>query len=142
MEPISQAVMDTYLAGAREMLILRDNKATLEKREKELKAILMDLLSKYGSPYGPEGQHQSIAFPAPIRGKGRLVRQNKHMTSVNEIKAEAIARSKNIYDRLFKPVPTLDQDAVMVAVAEGLINEVELSEIFVDKPTNAFVVEK
>jgi hypothetical protein len=102
----------------------------------------MDILTVAGEPYGPDGQHRTISFPQVIRGHSRFVRQAKVTTAVDTTKAEAVARQKDIYDRLFKPVPTLDQDAVMVAVLEGLITDEELAEIFPKKTIFAFVAEK
>jgi hypothetical protein len=141
-EPMDEREMDSYLSKAREMLVLRENKAVLEQREKQLKSDLMDMLVEYGQPYGPEGQHRSIDFPGPVRGYVRLVRQSKSSVSVDGARAEAIARQKGLYDRLFKPVMTLDQDAVTVALLEGLISDSEMESIFPRKTSSAFVMEK
>jgi len=135
-------VTEDYLKQSREMILLREQKARLEAREAELKKELLAVLEAMGEPYGPEGQHRTIAFPRPIRNIARFVRQTKSTTKVDLIKAEAIARSKGIHDRLFTMQPTLDQDAVMVAVEEGLITDEELADIFPRTTTYAFVVEK
>lgn len=140
--PVPEQVMETFNTQAREMILLREQKAKLEARESVLKKALMEALEEYGLPYGPEGQHRTISFPVPIRGIARFVRQSKTSTSVDEVRAEAVARMHNIYDRLFKMQPVLDQDAVMVAVMEGLITDEELAEIFPKKVSNAFIVEK
>ena len=133
---------EDFLAQSREMILLREQKARLEAREAELKKDLMAVLEAVGEPYGPEGQHRSVTFPRPIRNIARFVRQTKSSTKVDLVKAEAIARSKGIYDRLFTMQPTLDQDAVMVALEQGLITDEELAEIFPKTTTYAFVVEK
>jgi hypothetical protein len=135
-------LFDKYLAEAREILTIKVQKATLDAREIVLKKTLMEILEKAGEPYGPNGQHRTIAFPAPIKGFARLVRQTKVSDGVDEVKAEAVARQKGIYDRLFKPVMALDQSAVMVAVEEGLITERELEDIFPRRVSYAFVPEK
>lgn len=134
--------MEAFYEEAREMILLKEQKTNLERVEARLKKSLMETLRMRGKPYGPENQHLAIEFPEPIRGIARFVRQSKSSTSVDETEAEAIARSKGIYDRLFKPVMALDQDAVLVAVREGLISDEELALIFPRKEINAFVPEK
>lgn len=144
----AQVVWDTdeaqeeYLKTSRELVILREQKKRLEEREGELKKVLMKVLEGSGEPYGPDGQHRTIAFPRAIRGISGFVRQTKVSTTVDSVKAEAIARHKGIYDRLFKPVPTLDQDAVMVALAEHLLTDDDLEEIFPKSVSYALVAEK
>lgn len=141
-QPVPDNVMDTFMSQGREMILLREQKAKLEARETVLKKSLMEMLAEYGLPYGPEGQHRTIDFATPIRGIARFVRQSKTSMSVDETRAEAIARMHKIYDRLFVMRPVLDQDAVMVAVMEGILTDEELAEIFPKKVTHAFLVEK
>lgn len=141
-EPISPLQMDTYIAGSREMIVLKKNKAALEAREKELKEILMDLLDRLGRPYGSEGQHLAIDFPTQIRGFARFVRRVSVSQTVDEMTAEAIARQKGIYDQLFKPVMTLDEDACLVARKQGLLTDEELAAMFPKKRVYSLVPEK
>lgn len=133
---------ERYLAAAREIILLKEQKSRLEKREGELKKELMEILSRVGEPYGPEGQHRAIELPKAVRGIIRLVRQAKVSNGVDETKAEAVARSKGLYERLFVMRPVLDQGAVMVAVEQGLITDQELEEIFPRKTIYSFVPEK
>ncbi len=133
---------EQFLAQAREMILLREQKARLEKREGDLKKDIMNTLARAGEPYGPFGQHQIVRFPRAIRGIAGFVRQTKVTTGVDETRAEAIARQRGIYDRFFRMQPVLDDAAVMVALDEGLINDADLAEIFPKKTSHAFVVER
>ena len=139
---LSNDEYEEYLRTAREMILVREQKARTANREAELKGGLMDLLKEFGDPYGDEGQHRTLAFPRPIRGIARFVRQAKVGTEVDTVKAEAIARQRGIYDRLFKPVMTLDDSAVLVALEEGLLTDADIEEMFPKKTTYAFIAEK
>lgn len=139
---VPDQVLDSYIEDARGYLLIREEKQRLEKAEAGIKKQIMEILEKYGSSYGPEGQHLTIDFPEPIRGYARVVRQAKVTQSVDEVEAEAIARRAGIYDRLFKPVMALDEAAVLVAVREGLITDADLAKIFPKRIIHACVPEK
>jgi glycyl-tRNA synthetase beta subunit len=139
---LSPAELSRYVDQSREYIVLKENKTALEKREAVLKKSLMELLAKFGQPTGSEGQHRTIEFPSPIRGVVAMVRQQRTAIHVDDAAAEAIARKHGLYDRLFKPVMTLDQDAVMVAVEEGRLTDEELERIFPKKVVHSFVMEK
>lgn len=139
---MTQEQEEAYLREAREMVLIREQKNRVAKRESELKPRLMDTLEAFGEPYGDEGQHRTINFPKPIRGIARFVRQRKTVNTVDEIKSEAIARERGIYDRLFKPVMQLDETAVMVAHEEGLLTDADIEAMFPKTVQYAFVAEK
>ena len=141
-QPMPESVEEDFLARARAIILTQEQKKRIADTESDLKKGLMKDLEVYGEPYGPDGQHTSIKFPRAIRGVVRFVRQRKVTTSVDEARAEAIARSKNLYDRLFKPVMTLDEGAVMVAREEGLLTDTDIAEMFPRKITWAFVPER
>jgi len=141
-QQMSEEEYENFLRESREMILTREQKTRIANREAELKKVLMDALKIFGDPYGTSGQHQTIEFPKAIRGITRFVRQSKVVNEVNEEAAEAIARRQGIYDRLFKPVMTLDDAAVLVALREGILTEADVEEIFPKKTIYAFVAEK
>ena len=139
---MEDAQLERFLIDALKILLIQEQKKRLTDTEATIKANLMKTLEHYGAPYGPEGQHLSIKFPEAIRGYVRFVRQQKVSIHTDETKAEAIARSKGLYDRLFISMPVLDEGAVMVAREEGLLTDDEIAEIFPKKVIWAFVPEK
>jgi len=141
-QQMSEEAYENFLRESREMILTREQKTRIANRESELKKVLMDALKVFGDPYGTSGQHQTIEFPKAIRGIVRFVRQSKTANEVDEEAAEAIARRQGIYDRLFKPVMTLDDAAVLVALREGILTEADVEEIFPKKTIYAFVAEK
>lgn len=140
--PLSPEDLDAYVKASREMLTLKRNKTALLAREKELNGVLSGFIVAHGEPTGSEGQHRAIRFPSPIRGFAGFIRQAKVSTGTNVVQAEAIARRKGLYERLFKPVPTLDESEVMVARAEGLLTDDELAEMFPRSTVHSLVPEK
>jgi hypothetical protein len=141
-EPMDDAQRQHFEQLAREMVLTQEQKKRVAKRESELKPTLMKMLERHGLPYGEEGQHQTVEFAKPIRGIARFVRQRKVLRETDEVKAEAIARRKDLYERLFKPVMMLDEDAVVVAREQGLLTDDEVEEMFPKKIQYAFVPEK
>ena len=145
--PLSESQMtdeeqEEFIRQAREMILLREQRLRTAKRESALKETLMKELSRFGLPYGDQGQHRTFEFPRPIRGVYRFVRQTKVTTKIDETKAEAIARQRGIYDRLFKPVMVLDEAAALVALEEGILTDADFAEMFPKQTDYAFVVEK
>ena len=126
----------------RELVLLREQKATLASREKELRDAIPPYLDVIGEPSGPSGQHLSFTLDLPVRGVVRVVWQSKVSRTVDEEVAETIARSKNIYDHLFVMRPVLSEEAVLAAMDDGLITDEELDRIFPSKITRALVLEK
>lgn len=141
-EQMPDDLREDYLRKAREMVLVQEQKKRVSARESALKPDLMGILEKFGDPVGDEGQHRTIDFPKPIRGIARFVRQRKVTHEVDEISAEVIARKRGLYDRLYKPVMTLDQDAVDVALAAGELSEEDVAKMFPSKVSYAFVPEK
>jgi hypothetical protein len=123
----------TYLTYRRQ----RDDMTRLMDREKKP---LMDVLASFGTE--DDKGHRRIKLDEPIHGIDAIVRQRKVAHSVDETEAEAIARAKGLYDRLFKSVMALDEDAVMVALREGLLSEQEVDRMFPKKESFALVPEK
>lgn len=140
--PMPEDTMTLFLDKAREIIVLKEQISSLTGLEGPLKKTLMALLEQWGEPYGPEGQHQAIVLDPPIRNVERLVRQIRVSTVVDEQAAEAVARSRDIYERLFKPVMVLDQDAVTVAYLEGKITDEDMKKIFPKKVVPSFVLER
>lgn len=115
----------------------RDEMAKLMDKEKKP---LNDILEQYGE-VDPNG-HRTLPVDPPVHGIDALVRQRKVQNLVDETKAEAIARAMGIYDRLFKPVMTLDEDAVMVALEEGLLTQDQVDAMYPQKVTHALMPRK
>ena len=129
-----------FYETARTFLTYRRQRDEMTKLMDKEKPELMGTLEQFGDEDGKG--HRAIPLDPPIHGIGRMVRQRKVSRSQDAAKAEAIARVAGIYDRLFKPVMALDEDAVMVALAEGLLTEAQVEEMFPQRITYALTPEK
>lgn len=133
---------EAFLREAREMVMLREQRDRIMAREKEIKPHLMDVLLTYGDPYGPEGQHLTINLDPPVRDVERLVRQRKVSNLVDEDEAAVIAKKRGVYDRLFPPVPTLDENEALVLLEEGILTDEDIDRMFPKSVSFAFVMER
>lgn len=122
-----------YLTARRQ----RDEMTALMDKEK---TPINSILETYGEE--DANGHRTLDVDPPIHGIDGMTRQRKVAHSVDETKAEAIARALNLYDRLFKPVMTLDEDAVMVAREEGLLTDAQVDQMFPQKVTHALMPRK
>lgn len=139
---ITDQDIDQMEPTVREYILLKEQQSRLAKREKELKAEIMEFLEQYGDPYGEEGQNRAMTLPSAIRGVTAVVRQRRVSTLVDETAAEAVARAHNLYERLFRPVMALDEGAVVVALEEGLLTDNDVERVFPKKVVHALVLEK
>lgn len=131
-----------FLEEARNMILIREQKKAITTQEASSRKVLTELIEKYGSQEGADGQHLAIPLDPPIRGVAAIVRQRKTSQRVDEDTAAVIAKARGIYERLFKPVMTLDEDEVLVALREDLLTESEVAEIFPVSETYAITLRK
>lgn len=141
-QQLSPMDMEIFERLVRELILLRDQKATIATHEKELRESIPPYLEVIGEATGPSGQHRTYTLDEPIRGVKRVVWQTKVSQTVDEEQAEAIARTKGIFDSLFVMTPVLSEEAVMVALDEGVLSEEDLAKIFPRKISHALVLEK
>lgn len=80
--------------------------------------------------YVDDQGHVWIDFDEPVDGCVALQMQRKVSKPLNEEKAEAILRSRGLYDECTTTVVVLDQEAIMAAHYEGKISEDELDAMF------------
>ena len=141
-ETLTDRDMTMFEGLVRELIMLREQKASIAKREKDLREAVVPYLEEIGEPTGEMGQHLSYTLDEPIRGVNRVVWQERVTQTVDEDRAEAIARARNVYDDLFIMRPVLNEEAVIVALDDGLISDDDVAAIFPKKSTHALVLEK
>ncbi len=138
--PIPDDVAATFDDTARRYLNFRRQRDEMTKLMDKEKKPLNEILEQYGER--DANGHATIEIDPPVHGIDALVRQRKVAHQVDEHKAEAISRALGIYDRLFKPVMTLDEDAVMVALEEGLLTQAQVDQMYPQKVTHALMPRK
>ena len=112
----------------REYVRLKESIEALEKRSKDLRDKLMDVLDNDGL----EDDKGNILYELeePIDGVLRLEKQRRATRKLDELKAEEIIEARGLTDKVYKMVRVIDEDALMAAHYDGEITEEEIDEMF------------
>lgn len=105
-----------------------------------LKPKLMAFLEENGEE-DSEGSFW-MDLPTEVEGVVSLKRERRVAQTVNADRTLTVLQDKGLEKRCYRMEPVLDQDEVMKAVAEGLISDEELAEMFPPKVTWALVQAK
>jgi hypothetical protein len=138
--PIPDDVAATFDETARRYLNFRRQRDEMGKLMDKEKAPLNEILEQYGEK--DANGHRTLEIDPPVHGIDALTRQRKVAHLQDDAKAEAIARALGLYERLFKPVMTLDEDAVMVAHEQGLLTDKQVEQMFPQRITHALMPRK
>lgn len=112
----------------REYVRLKDSIEALDKRSKDLRDKLMEVLDNDGL----EDDKGNILYELeePIDGVLRLEKQRRATRKLDELKAEEIIEARGLTDKVYKMVRVIDEDALMAAHYDGEITEEEIDEMF------------
>ena len=138
--PLPDDVALQFDEAARRFLNFRRQRDEMGKLMDKEKPVLNETLDTYGER--DANGHATIELDPPVHGIDALTRQRKVTHLQDDAKAEAIARAMGLFDRLFKPVMVLDEDAVMVAREEGLLTDQQVEQMFPQKVTHALMPRK
>jgi hypothetical protein len=119
---------DDFTSQVREYVRLKETMDALDKRSKELRDKLMDVLDQDGL----EDHRGNVLydFDEPIDGVIRLEKQRRATRKLDEEKAEEIIEARQLADKVYKMVRVIDEDALMAAHYDGDITEQEIDEMF------------
>lgn len=126
--------------AARRYLNFRRQRDEMGKLMDKEKPAINEALDQYGET--DANGHKTLPLDPPVHGIDAMTRQRKVTHLQDDAKAEAIARTLGIYDRLFKPVMVLDEDAVMVAREEGLLTDKHVEQMYPQRITHALMPRK
>jgi len=119
---------DDFNTQVREFVRLKETIESLEKRHKELRDKLIEVVDAEG--FEDDKGNIIYDFDKPIDGVMRLEKQRRATRKLDEIKAETILETKGLADKVYKMVRVLDEDAIMAAHYEGELTEEEIDEMF------------
>lgn len=127
-------------AQIREYIKLSATLDALEKRRKELRDTLIEIIDTDG--YEDEKGNIQYELDAPIDGVLRLEKQGRRSRKLDETVAERIIEERNLADEVYEMVRVINEDALMAAFYEDKITEAELDEMFPIKVTWALMTAK
>lgn len=137
--PISKPI-DPIVPAFREWALLRMEVNSLTAKMNKLRDTVAAAVESRG--YRDHRGHQYIDLPFPITVGDteftRIKRERRASVMANEEIAERIAREKDVYDRLFPPVRSLDTEELYVLYQEGVLTQSEMDEILETRETYAF----
>jgi len=119
---------DDLSSKAREYIFLKKQLEFLEKQQKDLKAVLFDLLDQDGE-LDSKG-HLFLELPTPIEGILSLQKTRRVSRKVNEEEAMRIIEEKGLQDKLLKTIQVVDEDAVMAALYSDDLTEEEIDAMY------------
>lgn len=127
-ESIRIADPDDFNSQVREYLMVKQSIDVMEKRQKELRDKLFEIIETDGE----EDDKGNIVLPLPaeIDGVVRIEKQRRVTRALNEDAAEAVITEKNLEEELYKTIRVVDEDAVMAAHYEGKLTEEEIEQMF------------
>jgi hypothetical protein len=112
----------------REYVLLKQSMDTLEKRQKELREKIFEVLDSDG--FEDDKGNLQYEFPSEIEGVVRLEKQRRVSRKLNEAKADEIIAANNLEAELYEMKQVINEDALMAAFYEGKISESELDDMF------------
>ena len=139
-DPVPDDVALTFYEATQRYLAARRQRDDMGKLMDKEKPTISGILDKYGER--DANGHATLDIDPPVHGIDGMTWQRKVAHLQDEAKAEAIARALGLYDRLFKAVMVLDEDAVMVALEQGLLTEAQVEQMFPQKVTHALMPRK
>lgn len=131
---------EQLVKAAREYIRIKDVIANLTKEANRRRDELAELVIENGEE--DESGHFWLELPEDVEGYIALKRERRVSQVVDTEAAEQLLTERGLYDRCFKLVPTLDEDAVMACVYDDLLTADDLDVMFPKKITWAFVPSK
>lgn len=130
--------MDVVEAQVREYKYLKEQIDLLSKRQKQIRDELMILVEQTG--YEDDQGHLWVEFDEDIDGVGALQRQRRVSRSLDEESAEKILTDAGVWDKCTELKRVVNEDAVMQALYDEELTEVDVDGVYPPKITWALVL--
>lgn len=130
--------MDVVEAQVREYKYLKEQIDLLSKRQKQIRDELMLLVENTG--YEDDQGHLWVEFDEDIDGVGALQRQRRVSRSLDEESAEKILTDAGVWDKCTELKRVVNEDAVMQALYDEELTEVDVDGVYPPKITWALVL--
>ena len=119
-----------------------------EKREKAYKDRLMVFLDQYGDE--DENGHKFYFFDEPLVETGLasapnvsgIKREKRVSQSIDQDRAMKLIEAKGLLDRCTTTIVVINEDAILGANFDGTITDAELSSLYDERESFAFVTVK
>lgn len=131
---------ETLIQRVRAFVRLKNTVKALTEEQNKLRDDLAALVASGGDV--DEDGNQWFNLPTEVEGIASLKRERRVAQTLDMNEAERILKEKGLYDQCITMQPTLDEAALMQAVADDLITDEDLDAMFPKKISYAFVPQK
>jgi hypothetical protein len=128
------------IARAKKYSFLKSQLDYLEKEQKALRAELFEVLDLEGEE--DDKGNIIIELPEEVDGYTAITKQRRVSRKIDETRAEEIITEKGMEDTLYKMVRVVDEDALMAALYNDELTEIEVDEMYPSSITWALVLKK
>lgn len=125
---------------AAEYIRLKVEADRIKKRQTELRESIFAYLLE--NEQADEDGHLTAELEDTYEGYGKIQRQRRVKTLVDEEFAERLLKERGLWERCVKLVPQVQEDEVLACRFEDLITEDEIEQIFPAQITYALVVKR
>lgn len=132
--------LDIIRREVQQYVALKDQIDTLGERRDEIKKRLMASTEQLGEP-NEKGSLVLEVNDEPT-GTRAVVKQRRVSKVLDEKKADAVLRSKNLFDACTKTITVLDPDVIMSKYYDGELTDDDIDTMFPEKVVWALVLEK
>lgn len=128
------------LARAKKYAFLKSQLDYLEKEQKALRVELFEVLDLQGEE--DDKGNIVIELPEEVDGFNSIIKQRRVSRKIDETRAEEIIAEKGMEDTLYKTIRVVDEDALMAALYNDELTELEVDEMYPSSITWALVLKK
>lgn len=126
-----------YMADFKAYINLKRQIDDLKKLQDGAKARLMKVVEEFGEE--DDKGHLWFDLPEEFEGYKGMQRQKRISQKPDIDTAEELLREAGLYDKCIEMVPSINEDAVMAAYYDGLLDENDIDRMYPKSVTWAFV---
>jgi hypothetical protein len=112
----------------RQFAVLKEQQRVVSEEMAAVKAALSDIVAEQGEV--DEDGHKVLDFGREIGKYRGLQYQRRVIRHLDEEAALEVLIGKHLEDRCIRHVPEIDQDEVMACVAEGLLTDEDVDQMY------------
>lgn len=124
----------------KQYLQFRKGREGLQKNEDSIKKSLMDLLAEEGSP--DDKGNRFFDLSEPIDGIKGVKRERRVSQVMNDEYALEIIKKYGLEDTCLETITVINEDGLLAANFAGLIPDSEVSALYTEKESFAFILVK
>lgn len=132
--------MSNFVDLIKQYLQFRKGREGLQKNEDFVKKSLMELLAEEGMP--DEKGNRFFDLPDPVDGIKGVKRERRSSQVMDEEFALELIRKYGLEESCLQTITVINEDGILAANFSGVIPDDEISALYTEKESFAFVLVK